>query len=70
MSHKPRFGTDGVRGIANAELTAQLALKLGGSAAYVLGKHAAERHVIVGRDTRLSGDMLEGALNAGMAATS
>jgi phosphoglucosamine mutase len=68
MSHEPRFGTDGVRGIANAELTAQLALKLGGSAAYVLGKHAAERHVIVGRDTRLSGDMLEGALNAGMAA--
>ena len=68
MMHEPRFGTDGVRGIANAELTAQLALKLGGSAAFVLGKHAAERHVIVGRDTRLSGDMLEGALNAGMAA--
>ena len=63
----PRFGTDGVRGIANAELTAELALKLGKAAAYVLGKHLHERHVIVGRDTRLSGDMLESALNAGMA---
>src|SRR6266853_3978934 len=68
MSHEPRFGTDGVRGIANAELTAPLALNLGACAAYVLGKHAAERHVIVGGDIRLSGDMLEGALNAGMAA--
>ncbi len=65
---EPRFGTDGVRGIANAELTPQLALKLGMAAAYVLGQHAADRHVIVGRDTRLSGDMLEAALNAGLAA--
>ena len=64
---EPRFGTDGVRGIANAELTAELALKLGKAAAYVLGKHLDERHIIVGRDTRLSGDMLESALNAGMA---
>ena len=50
------------------ELTAQLALKLGMAASYVLGKHEIDRHVIVGRDTRLSGDMLEAALNAGLAA--
>lgn len=68
---EPRFGTDGVRGEANKELTAPLALKLGMAAAYVLGKHLPEgapRRVIVGRDTRLSGDMLEAALNAGLAA--
>lgn len=65
---EPRFGTDGVRGEANKELTAQLALKLGMAAAAVLGRHATNRHVIVGRDTRLSGDMLEAALNAGMSA--
>jgi phosphoglucosamine mutase len=65
---EPRFGTDGVRGEANKELTAQLALKLGMAAAVVLGRHAENRHVVVGRDTRLSGDMLEAALNAGLAA--
>jgi len=65
---EPRFGTDGVRGVANRELTAQLALKLGMAAATVLGRHAVNRHVVVGRDTRLSGDMLEAALNAGLAA--
>lgn len=64
----PRFGTDGVRGVANAELTPDLALRLGMAASYVLAKHVADRHVIVGRDTRLSGDMLEAALNAGLAA--
>jgi phosphoglucosamine mutase len=62
-----RFGTDGIRGIANEELTAHLTLKLGIAAAYVLGKHSTERHVVVGRDTRLSGDMLCAALSAGMA---
>jgi phosphoglucosamine mutase len=64
---EPRFGTDGIRGVANEELTAQLALKLGVAAAYVLGKHSTERHVVVGRDTRLSGDMLGAALSAGLA---
>jgi phosphoglucosamine mutase len=67
-AHEPRFGTDGIRGEANKELTAQLALKLGMAAATVLGRHATNRHVVVGRDTRLSGDMLEAALNAGLAA--
>lgn len=69
MSGEPRFGTDGVRGKANEELTAQLALKLGVSAAHVLIRHGGNRQVVVGRDTRVSGDMLEAALNAGMAAT-
>src|SRR5437870_1843521 len=64
---EPRFGTDGVRGEANVELTPHFALKLGMAAAYVLSRHTAERHVIVGHDTRLSGDMLECALNAGLA---
>jgi phosphoglucosamine mutase len=65
----PRFGTDGVRGIANEDLTASFALRLGIAAAHVLGRHATNRHVIVGRDSRVSGDMLEAALNAGLAAT-
>ena len=58
-----RFGTDGVRGVANAELTPELALVLGRAAARVL---AADRAVI-GRDPRRSGPMLEGALAAGFA---
>jgi len=62
------FGTDGVRGIANRDLTPFLAMKLGMAAAAVLrnGNHAP--HVLVGRDTRLSGDMLEAALVAGLCA--
>lgn len=62
-----RFGTDGVRGKANAELTPYIALKLGLAAASVLARHATDRRVIVGRDTRISGDMLESALNSGLA---
>ena len=58
-----RFGTDGVRGVANAELTPELALALGRAAARVLG---GERFAI-GRDTRRSGPMLEAALCAGLA---
>ncbi len=62
------FGTDGVRGIANKQLTAQLAYRLGRAGAYVLAKHSsAERpKIIIGRDTRISGPMLEGALIAGI----
>jgi len=67
MINEPTFGTDGVRGVANYQLTAQLALKLGVASAHVLGQHSKERHVVVGRDTRLSGEMLEAALNAGLA---
>ena len=61
------FGTDGVRGIANLELTADLAYKLGQAGAYVLT--AEIRHtpkILVGMDTRISGDMLESALVAGI----
>ena len=58
------FGTDGVRGVANQELTPDLALALGRAAGRVLS--APGRDVIVGRDTRISGPMLEAALVAGV----
>jgi len=61
------FGTDGVRGIANKELTCELAYKLGQAGAYVLTsetKHTPK--ILVGMDTRISGDMLEAALTAGL----
>ena len=59
-----RFGTDGVRGVANAELTPELALALGRAAAHVLGPAKA---LVVGRDTRRSGPLLEAAFVAGVA---
>ena len=60
------FGTDGVRGIANEELTPQLAMQLGQAGAYVLTKEKAHKPTImVGCDTRISGDMLANALMAG-----
>ena len=65
------FGTDGVRGMANERLTASLALKLGAAAAHVLtseNRTSKRRPVaIVGRDPRVSGEMLAAALSAGMA---
>jgi len=60
------FGTDGVRGIANTELTAQLAYNLGRAGAFVLTEGAHKPKIVVGMDTRISGDMLEGALVAGI----
>lgn len=61
------FGTDGVRGVANSELTPELAFKLGRFGGYVLTKEAENRaKVLIGRDTRISGHMLEGALVAGL----
>ena len=61
------FGTDGIRGIANKELTAELAFKTGQCGAYVLTKHTAKRpRILIGKDTRKSGDMLEAALTAGL----
>lgn len=61
------FGTDGVRGVANKELTAGLAYKLGQAGAYVLtGELKHTPKIIVGMDTRISGDMLEAALVAGI----
>jgi len=61
----PRFGTDGLRGVANTELTAELALALGRSSARVLGG-TANRRWLIGRDTRQSGSMLTAALAAGL----
>ncbi len=64
------FGTDGVRGVANTELTCELAFQLGKSSAFVLAEEA--RHIpkiIIGKDTRRSGDMLEKALAAGICST-
>jgi phosphoglucosamine mutase len=60
-----RFGTDGVRGLANVELTPELALALGRAAARVLG---IDQPFVLARDTRRSGPMLEAALAAGLAA--
>ncbi|MFD2630449.1 phosphoglucosamine mutase [Oceanobacillus kapialis] len=60
------FGTDGVRGVANEGLTPELAFKLGRFGGYVLTKDTQRPKVIIGRDTRISGHMLEGALLAGL----
>lgn len=60
------FGTDGVRGVANAELTPELAFKLGRFGGYVLTNSTEHPKVLIGRDTRVSGHMLEGALVAGL----
>lgn len=63
------FGTDGVRGVANTELTPELAFKLGRCGGYVLMQHAPEQahpRVLVARDTRISGQLLEQALVAGL----
>lgn len=60
------FGTDGVRGIANLELTAATAYDLGRAGAFVLTEGAHKPKILVGMDTRISGDMLESALVAGI----
>lgn len=65
------FGTDGVRGLANVDLTPKLALDLGEAAVRVLGSvdsKGPRRRALVGRDTRVSGDFLGAALSAGMSA--
>ena len=60
------FGTDGARGIANKELTCELAMNIGRAAAMVLANENKHPKILIGKDTRLSGDMLEGALTAGL----
>ena len=61
------FGTDGARGVANTELTIELAMNIGRAAAMVLTSDEVEHPtILIGKDTRLSGDMLEGALIAGL----
>ena len=59
------FGTDGIRGLANIELTPELAFRLGRASGYVLSTHNRPLKVLIGKDTRLSCDMLEAALMAG-----
>lgn len=60
------FGTDGVRGIANEDLTPELAYQLGKAGAFVLTEGTHKPTILVGKDTRLSGDMLEAAMVAGI----
>ena len=61
------FGTDGARGIANSELTCEMAMKIGRAAAMVLTKHSNKRpRVLIGMDTRASSQMLESAIAAGL----
>lgn len=61
------FGTDGIRGVVGVELSCELAMKIGKAAAYVLAKHNKNKpNIIIGRDTRISGQMLEAALVAGI----
>ena len=61
------FGTDGARGVANTELTCELAMNIGRAAAMVLTEQSDKKPVvIIGKDTRLSSDMLEGAIIAGL----
>ena len=61
------FGTDGARGVANTELTCELAMNIGRAAAMVL-TDSTHKHpkILIGKDTRISSDMLEGALTAGL----
>jgi len=61
-----RFGTDGVRGVANQDLTAEMAYNLGRASAHVLNKGSTKARILVGCDTRISCDMLEAALIAGI----
>ncbi len=64
---KKYFGTDGVRGVANEELTADLAFKIGKAASYVLKSHNHQfKDILIARDTRISGEMIESALTASL----
>ena len=62
------FGTDGIRGVANIEpMTAEIALRVGRAIAYLVKKRENQRHrILIGKDTRLSGYMIESALTAGI----
>lgn len=63
------FGTDGIRGIAGSELSCSLAFKAGAAAAYVIGRGLTRKPLfIIGRDTRISGDMIAASLTAGLCA--
>ena len=69
MNERTYFGTDGIRGRVGEEpITAEFALRLGRAAGTVLRSQHARPRVLIGKDTRLSGYMLESALEAGLAA--
>ena len=68
MSERKYFGTDGIRGkVGDSPITPDFVLKLGWAAGKVLARHGS-RKIIIGKDTRISGYMLESALEAGLAA--
>ena len=61
------FGTDGVRGVANLEpMTSETAMKLGRAVAYMFKRREGRHQIIIGKDTRVSGYMLESALTSGI----
>src|SRR5881392_315463 len=61
------FGTDGIRGVANVEpMTSETALKLGRAAAHVFKTRPGRHRIVIGKDTRLSGYMIESALTSGI----
>lgn len=66
MREDPKFGTDGVRGVANADLSAYFAFRLGRVAGGTIAEGKQGQRVLVGRDTRISGDLLSSALTAGL----
>ncbi|MEE9543487.1 MAG: phosphoglucosamine mutase [Thermodesulfobacteriota bacterium] len=67
MTSRRLFGTDGVRGVANIDpMTAEMALKLGRAVAYVFKKESRRHKIVIGKDTRLSGYMIESAMMAGI----
>lgn len=63
---KRLFGTDGVRGVANQELTPEMAYRIGRICAFLMKKEGKPSFIVVGKDTRKSGDLLEAALSAGI----
>src|SRR3954454_17920273 len=61
------FGTDGVRGVANLDpMTSEMAMQLGRAAAHIFMRRAGRHQIVIGKDTRISGYMLESALTAGI----
>ncbi|MEK6656117.1 MAG: phosphoglucosamine mutase, partial [Nitrospirota bacterium] len=61
------FGTDGIRGVANIEpMTGEMAMRLGRAAAYIFKNKTGRHRIVIGKDTRLSGYMLESALTSGI----
>jgi len=61
------FGTDGIRGVANLDpMTSEMAMQLGRAAAHIFMRRAGRHQIVIGKDTRVSGYMLESALTSGI----